>query len=99
LQVAFFQAARELLHNVVKHSRARAVNMTLSRDVDQIRLTLQDDGVGFSVGEPGSSLSTSGGFGLFSIRERFEYLGGKMEIESAQGAGTRVTLSAPLTTR
>jgi len=96
IQVALFQAARELLHNVVKHAHPKSVKVSLVRVGDSIRLTVQDDGIGCRVDDPGSAISTTDGFGLFSIRERLEYLGANMEFKSELGAGTSIFLTAPL---
>ena len=63
------------------------------RERDRLQVIVEDDGVGCA---PPSS-HRSGGFGLFSIRERLAYLGGRLELDSAPGRGTRVTLGAPLT--
>ncbi|HEX8384646.1 MAG TPA: ATP-binding protein, partial [Rubricoccaceae bacterium] len=52
-----------------------------------------DDGAGFDVG---AVSACPGGFGLASVRERLELVGGRFEVDSAPGAGTRVTLAVPL---
>jgi signal transduction histidine kinase len=90
-----FQSVRELLFNVVKHAKAESAWIQLqSAADDRICVTVTDSGVGFDPGRPGSSQS-SGGFGLFSMRERIELIGGSFEIESSPGKGTRVTIIAP----
>ncbi len=96
--VVLFQAVRELLVNVVKHAKASTVEVRTQKAGDKVRVTVKDDGVGFSVSKLQSFLleSKTGGFGLFSIRERFAYLGGNVDIKSAPGQGTCVTLTAPL---
>jgi PAS domain S-box-containing protein len=96
VRVLLFQAVRELLVNVVKHAQARNVKVSMRRDGSDMRLTVEDDGVGFYAVPIGSRWSRSEGFGLFSIRERLDYLGGHLEVESESGHGTRATLVAPL---
>ena len=96
VRVLLFQAARELLVNIAKHSQARTAKVSITREGDQVRVDVEDDGVGFDSAEIGSSMDTTGRFGLFSIRVRLEPLGGHMEVESKLGHGTRVTLLAPL---
>lgn len=96
IRVLLFQAVRELLVNVGKHARARSVRVTSSKEDDAIRITVADDGIGLNAAENGVRLRKGHGFGLFSIRERLRYFGGSIEIESAAGHGTRVTLTAPL---
>ena len=96
LQVALFQAVRELLQNVGKHARATRFEVTLTRDGQRIRVSIEDDGVGFDPAILSESSPPGRGYGLFSIRERLGLLGGTLEIESNSGTGTRVLLSAPL---
>lgn len=95
VSILLFQSVRELIVNAIKHARASGIAVSSRREDNHILLTVKDDGVGFRP----SADENSGvhGFGLFSIRERLRYLGGSMCIESSPGAGTSVTLSAPLT--
>ncbi len=97
LRVLLFQAARELLFNIVKHGAVRTAEVHLSRSGDnQVRVVVSDAGVGF---DPEACLgegSAQAGFGLFSIRGRLDLFGGRMEIESKPGRGSRVTLWAPM---
>jgi PAS domain S-box-containing protein len=98
ISILLFQSVRELLVNTVKHSRAKRVSLSSSRQTSNIRIIVQDDGIGFEVEEKCVAKEPGHGFGLFSIRERIRYLGGSIEIESNPGCGTRVTLMAPLMT-
>ncbi len=94
-RILLFQATRELLLNVVKHAQASCAWIELSQsDNGRLHLVVADDGVGFNTADPPTSDSTSG-FGLFSIRERLELIGGRLEVESAPGSGTRVTVETP----
>ena len=93
--VLMFQAARELLFNVAKHARTKAARMHLTRSEDQIQLSVTDEGVGFDPAQLRAEGGRSGGFGLFSIHERLNLLGGRMEVVSAPGRGSRFTLIAP----
>ena len=92
-QILLFRVTRELLFNVAKHSRARSAKVSTVTDGDNIRIAIEDDGVGF---DASAVLSRVDSFGLFSIRERLKYLGGRLDIQSAPGRGTRVVLSALL---
>jgi PAS domain S-box-containing protein len=94
--VMLFQAVRELLVNVAKHAKAQEVKVSIQRVDDEIRIEIEDDGKGFDILSEGPYSVASGGFGLFSIRERLGHMGGHFDIESKLGRGTRVTLSAPL---
>lgn len=90
-----FRAIRELLMNVVKHARARNAAVRLWREEGRIHAVVQDDGVGF---QPGDSprVDLEDGFGLFSVRERINSIGGTLDIESSPGSGTRVHVTVPL---
>ncbi|MHC4623329.1 MAG: PAS domain S-box protein [Planctomycetota bacterium] len=96
VRVLLFQAVRELLVNVAKHAKAHRITVSAQRLAQEIRLTVQDDGVGFSTSEIGSRGDKTGGFGLFSIRERLGLIGGRMDIDSKPDQGTTVTLLVPV---
>lgn len=86
--VVQLRAAQEALSNVRKHSGASRVQMTLTYD-GEVTLTVADDGCGFEpVGE-------HAGFGLDGLRGRAEAMGGTVEVDSAVGHGTRVTVRLP----
>src|SRR5215212_2583723 len=77
---------QEALTNARRHSGAHEVQVTLSKDGEEVVAEVGDDGRGFRLG------ITAGGVGLKSMRERATALGGNLEIESAVGEGTRVRL-------
>lgn len=93
VSVTVYQAARELLANAAKHARASHVVVRLEGVDGWVRLSVEDDGCGFEVAwaEP----SAEGGFGLFGLRERLLLLGGRLEVDSEPGRGTRVMAEAP----
>ena len=91
-----FRAVRELLTNVVRHAQAAVATVSVCSGDGELSVCVEDDGIGFD-GPPGDSwLHGQGGFGLFSIRERAEDFGGRLEIHSEPGSGTKVTLTVPL---
>ncbi|MFN3308158.1 MAG: ATP-binding protein [Anaerolineales bacterium] len=83
---------REAVTNISKHAHARNVCVRLERDDGQVRLTVEDDGVGFDPQE----IINGGHLGLRLMRARAERSGGTLTVESAPGAGTRVTVSFAL---
>jgi PAS domain S-box-containing protein len=98
VKTLLFEAVRELLFNVVKHAGVLRAKVTLSRhDGETARVIVSDDGKGF---EPDklqlAAHGPDGQFGLFSIRERLTWVGGRMTIESAPGRGSRFIMDAPL---
>jgi signal transduction histidine kinase len=91
-----FQVLRELLLNVVKHARTRNVGIVLRRAAEQLVVTVSDDGAGFDMTSMELRQRELVGFGLFSIRQKIEYLGGSVAIYSSPGSGTQVTLMVPM---
>jgi signal transduction histidine kinase len=96
VRVFLFRDVRELLVNVVKHAQAKKVKVSIRKVGSEIHVGVEDDGVGFDPAEVAAKAVKAGGFGLFSIRERLEQLGGHLEIESEPGRGTKAALIAPL---
>jgi len=90
-----FRSVTELLNNAVKHARARHAEVEAAIEDGWLRVTVRDDGEGFDPTRAAKA-STSGGFGLFSVRERLAYVGGSLQIDSAPGCGTRVAIRVPL---
>ncbi|MFB0524020.1 MAG: MEDS domain-containing protein [Phycisphaerae bacterium] len=96
IRVLLFCSVQELLVNVVKHAHAHKVNLSIGRVGGQICVIVKDDGVGFSPSEATEAAAKKGEFGLLSVRERLEQLGGHLEIESDFGQGCKVTMIAPI---
>jgi len=96
VRILLFQSVRELLFNVVKHAGVKHARIAMARSPGgQIRLEVLDEGIGFDSENLAARETSGSGFGLFSIRERLELLGGRMDVDSASGQGTRVTVEAP----
>jgi len=91
-----FRAVKELLVNVGKHANARRIDISIACPGGSVVVTVADDGHGFKAEPAGADLDLTGGFGLFSIRERLEHFGGRMAIASRPDYGTRITLQMPL---
>jgi signal transduction histidine kinase len=91
---------QEALQNVEKHAQATDVTVGSETRIDALCFWVQDNGVGFAPDAPAASAAPSGtGFGLIGLRERVRLIGGTLQIESAPGAGTRVTLTIPIASR
>ena len=90
-RIFVFQAVREMLLNIVKHSGVRLVHVRMELTPQgHLRVDVTDEGAGF-VAAKGSSR----GFGLFSIRERSSLMGGHLDIRTAAGQGTTISLTLP----
>jgi len=98
MKMFLFQAARELLLNVVNHAGVRQAELSLERRTPGLlSLTVKDRGAGFDASKV--IVRSPSGFGLFNIQQRLELLGGGVEIHSKPGGGCEVTLSAPVPSR
>jgi signal transduction histidine kinase len=87
-----FRIAQEALANALKHGAAEHVRIGLSMPDGSLRLLVADDGAGFELG----SKAAGRHLGLVSMRERAEAIGGRLEVESRPGAGTRVSFEVAL---
>lgn len=83
-----FLAAKEALHNVLKHARASRVWLRVACTDQSLEIVIEDDGCGFCVETQG----TGGGNGLGNMRERMRQMQGTFEVQSQQGVGSRVML-------
>ncbi|MCX5660753.1 MAG: response regulator [Planctomycetota bacterium] len=99
LEAFLFHAVRELLFNAVKHSGVKTAHIRLRLAAGgMVELEIEDRGKGFipetaDVGAPNRSVE---GFGLLSIRERLDLLGGRIAIDSQPGRGTSISLFLPI---
>ncbi|MHC4691239.1 MAG: PAS domain S-box protein [Planctomycetota bacterium] len=96
IRVILFRNVRELLINVVKHAQAKKIKVSIQKMGSRISISVEDDGVGFDSASAESLITGKNAFGLFSIRERLEHLGGNLEIDSSPGCGCRITITSPL---
>lgn len=86
-----YRIVQEALTNCAKHAQARAIEVRLRGDSDQLSLIVKDDGVGFDPRMPCSK-----GLGLIGIEERVRELGGMLKVSSRLGRGTDLQVSIPL---
>ncbi|MBW2492175.1 MAG: PAS domain S-box protein [Deltaproteobacteria bacterium] len=96
VKIFLYQAASELLLNVVKHAKTKSVNISVKKDNSNIRISVEDSGIGFNLQTIHSADNKSEGVGIFRITERLNQLGGELVIQSQPNCGTRITLLAPL---
>jgi signal transduction histidine kinase len=94
LRVLVFKVIRELLRNVVKHSGSKLAIVTVTRTPAELRVVVEDQGVGFewqlSLFEPRAH-----GFGLWSVADRVREAAGEMSVDTGPGKGCRVTVVFP----
>ncbi len=88
--ISFYRFLQEALANVAKHAEATRVRVELSHNNDTVSLMVEDDGRGFIPGLRATGAGQSRGIGLLGMEERFELLGGRLQVESRPGQGTRL---------
>ncbi len=102
IELALYRIAQECLQNVVKHARATRARLTFTMtrgdQGETARLEIVDDGVGFDTLEHPLGSDEMGGYGLLSMAERAEIVGGRLNIRSRPGSGTTVTATIPVPT-
>jgi two-component system sensor histidine kinase UhpB len=94
VQEVVYRVTQESLQNVSKHSASSRVKLLLRSADKKIRLSVHDDGTGFSPATDGAKPMS---FGLAGMRDRAALLGGTLDVSSAPGKGTKVTLELPRT--
>jgi signal transduction histidine kinase len=97
VKILLFRSVRELLSNVIEHAHAQNVKVSIRKLGSQIKVRIEDDGVGFSPSEIAQRKGKQQGFGHFGIGARLRELGGYLEIDSNPEQGCKVTMTAPLT--
>jgi signal transduction histidine kinase len=89
-QVNLYYLIYELINNAIKHSKGNNLTIQLFLDKKMLTLSAEDDGVGFDITKKGE------GHGLNNIRQRVDYLGGKLIIESQEGYGSAFMIEIPM---
>ncbi|MFC4633181.1 ATP-binding protein [Dokdonia ponticola] len=92
LEITIFRIIQELVTNIVKHAQATEATISLTQHDNELNIMVEDNGKGFKVGK----LEEKDGMGLGSIERRVEHLEGTMEVDSAQGRGTSVSIDIPI---
>ena len=92
VELCIFRISQECLQNIAKHSGADSARVVLERTAGHVQLTVSDTGKGFIQ----SDAIQKGGLGLVSMKERVQCIGGRLEVDSSAGAGTKVRVGIPL---
>jgi len=95
VETACFRIGQEALSNVVRHAHAKSVEVTLENGGEELRLTVADDGDGFDIERFRRPEERRRHVGLIAMSERASLAGGRLDIESAPGEGTRVVATFP----
>ena len=95
-ELAIYRITQEALNNIIKHTRASAVYISLVVKDGKILLSIEDDGSGFNIEETMELTNRQCPFGLLIMRERAEQLDGEFSIESDEGKGTYLLVEIPI---
>ncbi len=91
VEVTLYRIAQEALTNIVRHAHAKSFAVQLVVTPEQARLTIEDDGAGFDIDD-----IPKGHYGIIGLNERVKLLGGTLEVQSTEGAGTYLEAIIPL---
>ncbi len=94
-ETALFRITQEALTNILKHAQAHHISVQLNLKNDYVLFTISDDGRGFNYHLLQKQLNNTG-FGLITMKERAELLGGRFHITSAESGGTKISVEMPL---
>jgi PAS domain S-box-containing protein len=94
-ELAMFRIAQEALNNVRKHAQASKINITVKADSSNVKMTITDNGKGFSAPRLTGDLAREGKLGILGMEERARLIGGNLQIKSEPGKGTTVLAKAP----
>jgi PAS domain S-box-containing protein len=89
-KLSIFRIVQEQMNNIIKHARAKHVNIELKRDETSIYLNIQDDGVGFEINQQRK------GIGIYNIISRSDLYNGIVDIQTAPGKGCAIHITFPL---
>jgi len=98
MEAAVYRLVQEAFSNALKHASPTYVSLEMTFFPKRILIVIQDNGVGFDVEQTMARSKTSSHYGLIGMHERVELLNGKIDIESARGQGTKITISIPVST-
>jgi len=96
VELTLFRIAQEALSNIRRHARASAMALTVEFVNSTVRMTVQDDGRGFTPPNLSEHLATADRLGLVGMYERAQLIGGTLSVESAPNRGTKVTVKVPI---
>ena len=96
VELALYRIAQEALNNVIRHAQASHATLNINFSEQEIKMEINDDGVGFVIPKSPTDFAPNGHFGLLGMRERSELIGGRLEVQSEAGAGTRLSIRLPV---
>lgn len=96
VSITFYRLLQEALTNVARHANATQVRVAFQADAEVLKLTVEDNGDGFDYDATVAAQAKSKGIGILGMEERLKTVGGRLEVHSAPGKGTRLVGYVPL---
>lgn len=95
VEAAIFAIVQETVNNAIKHAQAKNIVVQLTETATAIYTVIKDDGKGFDVDQVMNNYEQRGSLGMINLKERTELIGGELNMRSAPGHGTRITIQVP----
>jgi two-component system sensor histidine kinase DegS len=95
-EVSIYRIILEAMNNIRKHAHASHVDLVLKFDLEYASVEVSDDGQGFDLSEALSDKVAKSSIGLITMKERAEMLGGRMDVNTAPGDGTKIFVTLPI---
>ena len=95
LNTTVFRVVQEAVSNALRHARAATIRVTLRDEPDALRLTIEDDGVGFDLEAVTQRIKRGEHLGLLGMTERVRSAGGMITLDSRPGGGSRIDVRIP----
>ncbi|MCS7459962.1 sensor histidine kinase [Paenibacillus doosanensis] len=96
MEVAIYRLVQEAFSNVVKHAQASHVMLEVTYQKQMVKIVVTDNGVGFTLDNIDKKIEKGSHYGIIGMRERVELLEGRIEMQSAKGAGTKISMLIPI---
>ena len=91
VELIIYRVIQEAINNVIKHSKANQLDLSIQKDQEGLRISIEDNGIGFNK----SDLQKSNGIGMKNIMARVEFLKGEIDIDTRPGSGTLIAIFIP----
>jgi signal transduction histidine kinase len=93
VELALFRITQEALHNIEKHAEAASATVELTFTADAVQLVVSDDGRGWQPPARVAELAGAGKLGILGMKERAQLVGGRFDVQAAEGQGSRITVT------
>jgi signal transduction histidine kinase len=96
IEINIYRLTQEAINNAIKYADSSHVTVQLSHSDNLLSITIDDNGIGFDINKAEKNRSSESGMGLVFMKERIQYVNGRVFINSILGEGTRITFNIPI---